>query len=80
MLPLTWALLVLVRFIASLDELQRRVHSQAGGFASALTCLLVFTWGMLEMAGVPSLRGVLVMPIFCGLYAAGVWYLTRKYA
>ena len=64
---------------ASLDELQRRVQFEAVATAGVLTCMLSFAWGMLEMAGLPKLPIVLVMPLFSAAYGFGVWRATRKY-
>jgi hypothetical protein len=77
--PIGVALSELLRFVASLDELQRRVQFEAVATAGVLTCMLTFAWGMLEMAGFPKLPIVLVTPLFSAAYGFGVWRATRKY-
>ena len=77
--PIGVALSELLRYVASLDELQRRLQFEAVATAGMLTCLLTFAWGMLEMAGLPKLPIVLVTPLFCSTYGFGVWRATRKY-
>ena len=78
-IPIGVALSELLRFVASLDELQRRVQFEAVATAGVLTCMLSFAWGMLEIAGLPKLPIVLVTPLFCASYGFGVWRATRKY-
>jgi hypothetical protein len=78
-IPIGVALSELLRFVASLDELQRRVQFEAVATAGVLTCMLTFAWGMLEMAGFPELPIVLVTPLFSAAYGFGVWRATRKY-
>jgi hypothetical protein len=78
-IPIGVALSELMRFVASLDELQRRVQFEAVATAGVLTCMLTFAWGMLEMAGFPKLPIVLVTPLFSAAYGFGVWRATRKY-
>ena len=77
LLALAWAMVELVRHIGRLDEMQRHQHFEAGGVAGLLTCVLVFAWGFMEMAGLPRLPAVLVLPLFCGLYSVRYWQLTR---
>ncbi len=77
--PIGVALSELLRFVASLDELQRRLQFEAVATAGVLTCMLTFAWGMLEMAGFPKLPIVLVTPLFSAAYGFGVWRATRKY-
>ena len=78
-IPIGVALSELLRFVASLDELQRRVQFEAVATAGVLTCMLSFAWGMLEMAGLPKLPIVLVTPLFSASYGFGVWRASRKY-
>lgn len=78
LLPLAWAMLALVRHISGLDEMQRRQHFESGGTAGLLTCFLVFCWSFLEMAGLPPLPAAVVLPVFCTLYLARYWQMTRQ--
>ena len=78
LLALAWAMVELVRHVRSLDEMQRHQHFEAGGIAGLVTCVLVFSWSFMEMAGLPRLPAVLVLPLFCGLYSVRFWQLTRR--
>jgi len=84
LLPVTWAMIELVRHVARLDELQRRLHFEAGGIAALLTCFLMFCWGLVELwgvtelAGLPRLNGVAVMPIFLVIFVFRYWKTRRQ--
>ncbi|MBK8068522.1 MAG: hypothetical protein IPK27_13115 [Rhodanobacteraceae bacterium] len=80
MVPIVVALSEMLRFFASLDELERRVHFEAVTTAAILTCMLTFAWGLLELAGLPKVPVLMVLPLFCGIYGPAVWWATRKYA
>ena len=80
MVPIAVALREMLRFFASLDELERRVPFEAVTAAAILTCMLTFAWGLLELAGLPRLPVVMVLPLFCGIYGPAVWWATRRYA
>lgn len=77
--PIIVALSELLRFVASLDELERRIQFEAVATAAMLTCVLSFAWGMLEIAGLPRLPVVMVTPLFCAVYGLAVWLATRKF-
>lgn len=77
--PIAVALSELLRFLASQDELERRVQFEAAAEAAVLTCCLTFAWGLLEVAGMPRLPVIFVLPIFCAVYGFRVWRATRRY-
>ena len=78
LLPLTWAMVELVRHVSGLDEMQRRQHFESGGIAGLITCFLVFSWTFMEMAGLPPLPAVAVLPVFCAFYVVRYWQMTRQ--
>lgn len=80
LVPIVVAISEMLRYVASLDELERRVQFEAVSAALILTCLVTFAWGLLEIAGLPQLRVVMVLPLFCLIYGLAVWAATRKYA
>ncbi|HQZ31163.1 MAG TPA: hypothetical protein PLG89_04795 [Arenimonas sp.] len=80
LLPLGWAMTALVRHISSLDEMRRRQHFESGALAGLLTCLAVFCWSLMEMAGLPRLPAAVVLPVFCSLYVLRYWQMTRRTA
>ena len=78
-IPVAVAILEILRFVRSLDELERRVQFEAVAVAGLLTCFLSFAWGLLESAGVPKMPVILVMPVFCAIYGFSVWLAHRRF-
>ncbi len=84
LLPLIWAMAEFVRHASGMDEMQRRLHFEAGGVAGMLTCFLVFCWGVVELrgvselAGLPQLHGVAILPLFCVIYLFHYWKTRRQ--
>ena len=80
-LPIIPAALVLwlfVRAIARLDEVQKRMHMQAFGFALAGTALFTFGYGFLEDVGFPYLSWTLVTPLITLLWGLGLGILAFR--
>ena len=80
LLPLAWTMVALARHISSLDEMQRQQHFESGAIAGLLTCLGVFSWSLMEIAGLPRLPAVAVLPVFCSIYLFRYWRMTRHTA
>ncbi len=80
MLPGSAIAWVILRQIRRLDELQRRIQLEALGFAFALTALLTFGYGFLELAGLPRLSLFSVWPLMATLWVAGLVLANRHYA
>ena len=81
LVPLFLALAETFRSVRAMDELQRRIHTEALLFSLLGTIAIVLTVGLLQiMAGIP-LFGVffLFVPI-CFLYGLGVSLGRRRYA
>lgn len=70
-----------MRFIRGLDELQQKIQLLALSFAFGLTCVITFTVGMLQMAGVvsASLEWYYVYVIMLLIYAAVSALIRRQY-
>ena len=79
-LMLMWAAL---RYLREIDELQRRIETEAIGAASLLVALVYFAGGMLEKAEVVRMDAgvamIWVFPMLCGLYGIAKMVLTRRY-
>lgn len=78
-IPIAVVAFELLRFVASQDELERRVQFEAATAAAILTASLTFIWGLLEIAGLPRLPVIFVLPMFCALYGFTVWRASRRY-
>lgn len=78
-IPATLVVLAVVRYVERMDELQRRIHLGALGFAAAVTALLTFTWGLLENAGFPRISMLWVFPLMCALWGIGAAVAAYRY-
>lgn len=78
LLALAWALVELVRHVSGLDEMQRRQHFESAGVAGLLTTCAVFSWSFMELAGLPPLPAMVVLPVFCLVYLIRYWQMTRQ--
>jgi hypothetical protein len=72
-------LVVIIRGIRQLDELQRHIQFEAIVFAFAGTALGTFGWGFLEDAGLPRLRAFAVWPLMAIAWAVGWLVANRRY-
>lgn len=72
-------LVVIVRGIRQLDELQRQIQFEAIAFAFAVTALGTFGWGFLEDAGLPHLRAFAVWPVMAIAWVIGKLIANQRY-
>jgi hypothetical protein len=78
-LPVLLVLWAVQRFVAELDELQRRVQLEGLAFACVGTGVLTFTYGFLEGVGLPHLSWTWVLPGMFALWGLGVALAGRRY-
>jgi hypothetical protein len=78
-LPAALVVLLFVRRLAQTDELQKRIQTEAFGFALAGTALLTFTYGFLEGAGLPHLNWTFILPLIAVLWGIGTAIFTFRY-
>jgi len=79
MLPAIFICFVIVRSIAELDEMQRKVQFEALALAFAGTALITFGYGFLEGAGLPKLSMFAVWPVMASLWVGGVIFGNVRY-
>jgi pyridoxine 5'-phosphate synthase PdxJ len=80
-LPAVYALVVVMRHVASLDELQRLIHLQAAAFSIGLTVVAGLTAGSLRaFAGLPSIELVWSVPVVAVGWMIGLAVASRRYA
>ena len=77
--PIALFLYLITRRIARLDELQRRIQTEALGFAFGATALITFSYGFLEGVGMPHLNWTYLLPLMAALWAAGTAIFTFRY-
>lgn len=72
-----------LRYLREIDELQRRLETEAIGIASLLLSLLYFAGGLLQKAKVidvdPAAAMIWVFPLLCLIYGVAKMVLTRRY-
>jgi hypothetical protein len=78
-IPAVYGLVVIMRFVRAMDELQRRVHLEGVAFAFATTTVITLSWGLLERAGAPKLPSVWVATIMIALWGVGNYIAQRRY-
>jgi hypothetical protein len=78
-LPAALVVVLFVRRLALTDELQKRIQTEASGFALAGTALLTFTYGFLEGVGMPHLNWTFIFPLIAVLWAVGTAIFTIRY-
>ncbi len=71
MLPGIWIALGMLRAIARLDELERRILLEAAAGSFAITLLIMLSMGLLGFAGLPQLNGVYVAGLMAILWLLG---------
>ena len=82
-LPLALMMRAALRYLREIDELQRRIETEAIGIASLLVALLYFAGGLLQKAKVVDLDAAMAMiwvfPLLCAVYGITKMVLTRRY-
>lgn len=78
-LPVAYGVWAYTRFLHGIDELQRRIQLDGLAFSVGGTGLLTVTWGFLELAGLPRLPVLWVLPILIWLWGIGAAIASRRY-
>lgn len=78
-LPAALVVFLFVRRLAQTDELQKRIQTEAFGFALAGSALLTFTYGFLEGVGMPHLNWTFILPLIAVLWGVGTAIFTFRY-
>ncbi len=72
-----------LRYLREIDELQRRIETEAIGIASLLVSVLYFAGGLLQKAKVIDVDSaaamIWVFPLLCLIYGVAKMILTRRY-
>ena len=82
-LALVFLMRAALRYLREIDELQRRIETEAIGIASLLVSLLYFAGGLLQKAKVVDIDSaaamIWVFPLLCAVYGIAKMVLTRRY-
>jgi hypothetical protein len=79
MIPIFFAVRAFLRFFHRIDELQRRIQLEALALSFGVTCVVTFSYGLLEYAGFPALSWIWVPPFMIALWGIGVRIASRRY-
>ncbi len=79
-LPMTVAVVVFLRYLNAIDELQQKIQLNAIGFAASMTVLVTQVVGFLERAGLPRPSWTLVFPLMVLCWSVGLVWFTRRYS
>mgnify|MGYP001052901713 FL=1 len=79
MLPALFVAVSVLRQLRRIDELQRKIQSEAFSLAFAGTALITFSYGFLENVGYPKLSMFAVWPLMSVLWIAGGVISHRRY-
>jgi hypothetical protein len=77
--PAAMVLFLFVRRLGQLDELQKRIQTEAFGFSLGATALITFAYGFLEGAGMPHLNWTYILPLMAILWGVGTAVFTFRY-
>ena len=82
-LPLVLMMGAMLRYLREIDELQRRIETEAIGIASLLVSMLYFTGGLLQKAKVIDIEAaaamIWVFPMLALIYGIAKMILTKRY-
>ncbi|AZD30674.1 hypothetical protein [Pseudomonas chlororaphis] len=78
-IPLIAMALVVIRQLRRLDELSQRIQLNALGIAFVCTALITFSYGFLEIAGLPRLSMFAVWPIMGSVWLVATLLGNRRY-
>jgi hypothetical protein len=69
-----------LRFLRGSDELVRRIQLEALAFAFAAGSLLTFSYGFLQLVGLPEASWLMVWPVYAGCWLVGSLLASRRYS
>ncbi|HEX7005016.1 MAG TPA: hypothetical protein VF168_12595 [Trueperaceae bacterium] len=80
MVPAVWAMTGWLEAVRAMDELQRRLHSEAGLISLGLTAVLTFSYGFLEVyLGLPRMSMFVVWMIIAPAFCLGNVIVRRRF-
>lgn len=77
--PLAGVLWAILRFVLSVDELQRQIHLEAFAISAGLTCALSMTYTFLEGAGFPHSQAYWAFDSLLAGWALALPFVKRRY-
>ena len=78
-IPIFFALRAFLRFFQRIDELQRRIQLEAFALSFGGTCVVTFSYGLLEYAGFPILNWTWVPALMMTFWGIGSGIASWRY-
>jgi len=79
MIPIFFALRAFLHFFRRIDELQKRIQLEALALSFGATCVVTFSYGLLEYAGFPALNWIWVPTFMIALWGIGSVITSLRY-
>jgi hypothetical protein len=78
-IPVGLGMVAFIRYLGRMDEFQQRIQLAGLAFATGTIGLLTFTYGLLEITGLPHISWVWIFPAMILLWGLGTAVASRKY-
>lgn len=78
-IPIFFALRAFLRFFHRIDELQKRIQLEALALSFGVTCVVAFSYGLLQYAGFPTLNWTWVPACMLVFWGIGTTIATLRY-
>ncbi len=78
-IPIFYLVTVIIRAVAGLDEMKRKIVTEAMAFAGLATGFTCFSCLFLRDLGAPEFHGEWAFYILWAYYAAGLFFSWRRY-
>ncbi len=79
LLPIGFVFAAVVRYMGSIDELQRRIQIESLSLAAGITALLAITYGFLETVGLPHLSAWFTYAAVMVAWLIAQPFVARRY-
>ncbi len=78
-IPIAFVFAAIVRYMGSIDELQRRIQIESLSLAAGITALLAITYGFLETVGLPHLSAWYTYAAVMAAWLIAQPFVARRY-
>ena len=79
MIPGLFLTFGIIRVTSKFDEMERRILLEAVAFSFILTLILLLSFGLLGLVGVPQPRSIIIVSIMCMLLVVGKLWGNWRY-
>jgi hypothetical protein len=79
LVPIGFVFAAIVRYMGSVDELQRRIHIESLALAAGITALLAVTYGFLETVGLPHISAWYAYATVMVAWLVSQPFVARRY-